>query len=136
MPSPLSPRQAKFINKLDAGYTKTDAAIVAGYPAESASVTASRLLKNATIIKALEAKGLTDNFIAGKLKRNITQGSKLPVTQDAYMRSIDLVTKLKGYQDTRESNVTQNNVHIELHGMSDEQLLDMRKQLLESTKQE
>lgn len=121
MSNGLNPQQATFVKKKIQGYSSTDAAILAKYSPDSAYSQASRLLKNANIIAALERAGVTDNFVARKLKGNIVKGSKLDVTPDVYMRSIDLATKLKGYQQNDQpQQLTQNNIYVnELRQMDD-----------------
>lgn len=80
-------------------------------------------MKNERIIQALEQAGLSDRVIAQGLKQHIEDGMGIKPTADTSLRALDLVTRLKGYQERSEpNNLTQNNVNIELRGLSEEEL--------------
>lgn len=129
----LTPRHAKFVNSLIDGDSKGDAAIIAGYPPQYASSIASQLLKNAKIKAALDKAGLTDKFIADKIKRHINDGMSVKPTAETSLRALELATKLKGYHDTKPdvTNNNQTNVFImELKELDDSQLNTKLKALL------
>ena len=130
----LSTKQAIFVKKLAKGMTKTDAAINAGYSRGSASVQANRLLKNDNIKKALEKYGLTDHFIASKLKKHVNDGMGIKPNADTSLRALDLITKLKGYQaqTKTETSLNQTNIYLnELKTMDDAALTDKLNNLLQ-----
>ena len=129
--SKLNPRQAKFIKGLSKGLTKEESAIMAGYSKENAHVQASRLLHNASIIKALDEAGLTDNAIANSMKIAMTTGLGVKSTNADAIHVLELATRLKGYQNQdKPEALTQNNIYInELKNLDDTELETRLKEL-------
>lgn len=109
----LSVKQKRFVKELTRGEPKGKAAILAGYSPKSASVAASRLVKNESIIKALNQVGLSDKNIANKIKANIDSGTGIKATADTAIRGLELTARLKGYLDKEpEANTTLNQTNI------------------------
>lgn len=81
----LSPRQKKFAKAVASTKSATEAAKKAGYKAESAHVTASRLLKKDKVQKAVEeevdraaeAAGVNPEYVYRKLKQIIEINTQL-----------------------------------------------------------
>lgn len=74
--------------------------------ANSAAVTASRLLRNVSIQqeirRELSAKGLTPESIGGYLKKAIVSGLGQKATNADSLRGLDLYAKLTGAYDRQE----------------------------------
>jgi len=123
----LTIKQAKFIKNKLKGHNNTESAIMAGYSPTSATTSASRLLRNGKVLKALEKAGLTDKTIADSLKVAMESGLSIKATNSDSLKAIDLITKLKGYQQKEEQpkELHQTNIYInELKQMSNDELLD------------
>lgn len=130
----LTPRQAVFVKNLSKGHTQKDSAILAGYSSNSADVTASRMLRNAKIVKALDSVGLTDKRIAQGIKKNAIAGEGVKANADTSIRSFELAARLKGYLTDKQepTNLSQTNIYInELKQMSDSDLQSRLDQLVQ-----
>lgn len=125
MANRLTPKQALFIKKLSSGHNQTESAILAGYSQNSAYSTASRMLRNAKILKALDRVGLTDKRIAEGIKTNALAGEGIKATADTSIRAFELALRLRGYFDKEDESphLSQTNIYIqELKQMSDQEL--------------
>jgi len=111
----LTPKQALFIKNLSKGNNQSDAAILAGYSPKSAYSTASRMMRNDKIVRALDNVGLTDKRIAEGIKNNALAGEGVKATADTSLRSYELAARLKGYLATKEDqpNLSQTNIYIQ-----------------------
>lgn len=93
----LSPRQKKFAKAVASTKSATEAAKKAGYKAESAHVTASRLLKKDKVQKAVEeevdraaeAAGVNPEYVYRKLKQIIEVNTQLIADGDDGEQTLD-----------------------------------------------
>lgn len=132
MANSLTPKQALFVKKLSTGHNQTESAILAGYSPNSAYSTASRMLRNAKIVKALDSVGLTDKRIAEGIKKNALSGEGVKATADTSIRAFELASRLKGYFDKEDerANLSQTNIYVqELKQMSDQDLQERANSL-------
>lgn len=121
----LTPKQALFVKKLSTGHNQTESAILAGYSPNSAYSTASRMVRNANIVKALNKVGLTDKRIAEGIKANALAGEGIKATADTSVRAFELALRLRGYFDKEDESprLSQTNIYIQqLKQMSDQEL--------------
>ena len=122
----LTPKNRLFIKNIAQGKTKKESAILAGYSRNTANVIGNKLFKNELIQKELEKIGLTDNFLASSIKKNIVEGTGVKATADTATKNIELALKLKGYlqNDSKQgdTNNTQNIYINELNNLSDNDL--------------
>jgi hypothetical protein len=133
----MTGKQMLFVKNITKGMTQKDAAITAGYKAENATVIGSKLMRNEKIVRALEKRGLTDDYLADKLKENIDKGSGIKATADTALRAIEITAKMKGHMNQTEAeakNLTQNNYYVELQGMSEEELRERMKTVMNEVK--
>lgn len=80
---PLTPKQARYIENLKTANTKREAALSAGYASETADNAKQHIedriaesVGQSAFIKLMEEAGLTDEYLADKLKEG-TQATKL-----------------------------------------------------------
>jgi len=119
----LTIKQTKFLSNKVKGMNNAEAARSAGYSLLTASSIGGKLMKNKSIIEALEQVGLSDGLIARGIKQHIEDGMGIKATADTSLRAIDLATRLKGYQDKiPDNNLQQNNISIELRNLTEEEL--------------
>lgn len=113
MNSSLSPKEALFVKNLSKGHSTKDAALLAGYSESSISSYPYILKRKLKIIKALENKGLSDEYLAKSLKKNIDSGMGVKATADTSLRGIEIVSRLKGYLDNDKPQAqTESNIYI------------------------
>lgn len=118
----MTNKQIKFVSNYAKGFNKKESAILAGYSKKNASKIASSLMKLPHIQQSLENHGLTDDYIARKLKQSIEAGNGIKANETTKLIAIDKVMELRGYKQ-KEANTTTNNIYInELNVMSDEEL--------------
>lgn len=121
----ITAKQDKFIKEKIKGHNNKDAAILAGYPAKSASSMGNKLMKNERIYQALEDAGLTDERIADVLNTVITAGLGERATNSDALKGIEMVAKLRGHLKQNQETNSQTNIFIqELTQMSDQSLTD------------
>jgi phage terminase small subunit len=136
MTNSLTPKQALFVKKLSRGHNQTESAILAGYSKNSASSQASRMLRNANILKTLDSVGLTDKRIAEGIKKNALAGEGVKATADTSIRAFELALRLRGYFDKENepANLSQTNIYIkQLKQMSDQDLQERLNTLVAET---
>jgi hypothetical protein len=123
----LTIKQKAFIKNLtdtSKNLTQEQAAILAGYSPKSASSISSELMGKTKIIKALDRKGITDDFLIDGIKTNIVEGIGVKATADTATKNIELALKLRGHliKDDTTTNNTQNIYVNELIQLSDNDL--------------
>jgi hypothetical protein len=100
---------------------------LAGYTDRSVATYAPELMRKTEIRKALEKKGLSDNFLLGKMKKMIKIGSANEnISADTATRNIELAFRLSGALDTEKIDTnTTNNIYIkELRMLDNTQLMN------------
>lgn len=119
----MTVQQARFVKGLANGMLPQESAINAGYSAHSAHVQAYQLLRNPKIQRALDKAGLTDNTVAETIKKATMAGLGVKATNSDTLKGLELITRLRGYQDKAPDSITQNNTYInELRVMPDSDL--------------
>lgn len=131
MKKKMTLRQKNFVNNLTKGYNQKQSAVLAGYSRDNASVIASQLVHNESIIKALKDKGITDEYLSDNIKYHIEAGKGIKETADTSLKAIELVTKLNGYTDSSKEDNNTSNIYIrELKVMDNNSLNDKLDLLL------
>ncbi len=126
-----------FVKNIAQGHNQKESAILSGYGSKNADVVSSRLMRNEKIVKALERRGMTDDYLAEKLKDNIDKGSGIKANADTALRAIEMVAKMKGHMNVSNEDpksLIQNNYYIELQNMNENELDDRIKSILTEVK--
>ena len=101
----MTPRQQRFVEEYSLSGNATQAAIAAGYNKHSAHVTGSRLLRNAKVWQAIEAKKqeaaerneITRDYIVNELRTNHELARK-DSNISASNKALDQIAYLLGFK--------------------------------------
>jgi len=108
----ITPKNVQFLKYLKKGKSKKESAILAGYNPNSASITASKILKKDIIQRTLAKSGLTLDVIAKGYKTAFESGLGVKATNSDSVRVLDSLTTMLGFRDTEKQDTTNTTIQI------------------------